>query len=129
MRIKVNTCFDITETGIKRPYKGQPLPSKLGRTVVNTVEEWNIKRRQQNNLETIMQCLSMRGTPEDVTSPTNNNGIWSFSFEIRDPGVYGDNLEFLEQDTSGIPMVSGLTETAEVGAYLSPSNIWFEQDV
>jgi hypothetical protein len=129
VRITVSTYFDITETGVSRPYKGQPLPAKVGKTTVHTAEEWNIKRRQQNNLVTVMQCLSMRGTPEDITSPVLNKGVWSFSFDVNDPLVYGNDLEFLTQDTTGIPMTVGLTETHEVDAYLNENNIWFEADV
>jgi hypothetical protein len=98
VRITVSTYFDITETGVSRPYKGQ-------------------------------QCLSMRGTPEDITSPVLDKGVWSFSFDVNDPLVYGNNLEFLTEDTTGIPMTVGLTETHEVVAYLNENNIWFEADV
>lgn len=129
MRIKVNTYFDITETSINRVYKGQNLPAKINGKLIKTEEDWNIKRRQQNNLETIIQVLSMRGTPVKISLPECKDGIWSFMFEVDNGLVYGTDLELLKQELIGIPMIIGLSEKHKVDQFLNNDNIWFETDV
>ena len=129
MRIKVSTYFDITETGVSRTYKGQTLPVKVRGSTITTKDAWTLKRKQQSNLETVIQCLLMRGTPDNITSPVRDGEIWTFSFEISSIEVYGQNLELLMQDIAGIPMSVNLTETRKIDSYLNESNIWFETDV
>ena len=129
MRIKVSTYFDITETGINRVYKSQHLPTKINGKTVKTEDEWNTKRKQQNNFETVMQVLGMRGTPTEVSKPVHNDGVWSFVFEVDDTIVYGENLELLVAELEGTPMITGLTEKETVDLFLNSNNIWFETDV
>ena len=129
MRIKVNTHFDITETGINRVYKSQHLPTKINGKTVNTGDEWNTKRKQQNNFETVMQVLGMRGTPTEVSKPVHNDGVWSFVFEVDDTLVYGENLELLVVELEGTPMIVGLSEQENLDPFLNSNNIWFEVDV
>lgn len=129
MRIKVNTHFDITETGINRVYRGQSLPARIRGRTVKTVEEWNRLRLQQNNFETVMQVLGMRGTPADVTKPQHKDGVWSFVFDVDNTLVYGEGLELLKQELEGTPMNTGLTEKEGLAQFLTNDNIWFELDV
>jgi hypothetical protein len=129
VRIKVNTYFDITETYVNRPYKGQNLPAKVRNIQINSVDEWNLKRKQQGNLETVQQVLSMRGTLVNVSTVVKNNDIWSFTFDIDDTLVYGENLCLLKEELIGVPMVTGLTEGKMLDQFLTNDNIWFETDV
>ena len=129
MRIKVNTHFDITETGINRVYKSQHLPCKINGKTVKTEEEWNTRRKQQANFETVMQVLAMRGTPTEVSKPLHNNGVWSFTFEVDNTLVYGEDLELLVAELEGTPMTVGLTEKETLDPFLNSNNIWFETDV
>ena len=129
MKIKVSTYFDITETGINRVYRGQNLPAKINGKTINTEEEWNTKRKQQNNFETVMQVLGMRGTPTEVTKPTHKNGVWSFMFEVDSVLVYGDDLKLLTQELVGTPMITGLGESETVEQFLTNDNIWFDMYV
>lgn len=129
MRIKVNTYFDITETGINRVYKGQNLPAKINGKTIKSEEDWNIRRKQQANFETVMQVLGMRGTPVNVTKPAHKDGVWSFMFEVDDVLVYGEKLELLLQELTGTPMITGLSETKDVDQFLNENNIWFDMYV
>jgi hypothetical protein len=129
VRITVSTYFDITETGINRVYRGQSLPAKIRGRTVKTVEEWNRLRLQQNNFETVMQVLGMRGTPVDVTKPQHKDGVWSFVFDVDNTLVYGEELELLKQELEGTPMNTGLDEQEDVDQFLTNDNIWFELDV
>jgi hypothetical protein len=129
VRIKVNTHFDITRTGINRVYKSQHLPCKINGKLVNSEEEWNTQRKQQNNFETVVQVLGMRGTPTEISEPVQHNGVWSFSFEVDNTLVYGENLELLIKEIEGTPMVIGLTEQENLDPFLNSDNIWFETDV
>jgi hypothetical protein len=129
MRIKVSTYFDITETGINRVYKSQHLPTKINGKIIKTEEEWNTQRKQQNNFETVVQVLGMRGTPTDISKPVHNNDVWSFMFEVDNTLVYGKDLELLVTELEGTPMITGLTEQKDLEPFLNSNNIWFETDV
>jgi hypothetical protein len=129
VRIKVSTHFDITETGVTRPYKGQQLPTRVRGQTIDTVDEWDVKRKQQNNLETVIQVLSMRASILDMSVVTHNNDVWSFTFEVEDLLVYGTELELLKQELEGIPMITGLSETKKLDAFLNNKNTWFDVDV
>ena len=129
MRIKVNTYFDITETGINRVYKGQQLPVTVHGTVIDSADKWNLMRKQQNNLETILQVLQMRSTLSSISNVKHKDAVWSFTFNIDDPLVYGIDLTLLKQEMVGVPMSIGLTEQRELDSFLNSNNIWFETDV
>jgi hypothetical protein len=129
MRIRVNTYFDITETGVNRAYKGQRLPTKINGNHIQTADQWNLMRKQQTNFETVIQVLSMRGTPVEISVPVLHNGTWSFCFSIDNVAVYGYNMDLLKQELVGVPMTVGLTEKVELDSYLTNKNIWVETDV
>ena len=129
MRVKVNTLFDITETHINRPYKGQNLPAKIRGMHIKSIDDWNLKRKQQGNLETVQQVLSMRGTLVNVSTVVKDNYVWSFTFDIDDILVYGESLCLLKKELIGVPMITGLTEQEGIDPFLNNDNIWFETDV
>ena len=129
MKIKVNTYFDITETGINRVYKGQQLPVNVHGNVIDNAEKWNLMRKQQSNLETILQVLQMRSTLSNISKVKLDNNAWTFTFDVSDPLVYGSDLQLLKQEMFGVPMTVGLTEKEKLDPFLNNNNIWFDVDV
>lgn len=133
-RIDVVTYFDCTQTGTTS-YR------KIKNSELTTVEEWDFSRNQQRNFETIIQCVSLRANPDDITKPTfitNKDGMkhWTFSFTISHDGAFAtedDETGLLKEAINGVPMIVGLTETYKVG-FLTPylvatgenQNIYFE---
>ena len=86
-------------------------------------------RNQQHNWETVVQIIGLRAQPilleaasmtvigvEDFGSAySGQHKVWSFKFGIEHEGVYSlPNREFgiLEQDFTGVPIITGLSETA-----------------
>lgn len=110
--IEVFTLFDCTPTNV-RSYRKNPNLSE---------ETWHYQRNQQRNVETLMQCLSLRCQPLNITEPTKNNGVWNreiqavwhFCFETDRDLIFAlddDPLGFLKQDCHGVPMLIGLEES------------------
>jgi hypothetical protein len=136
VRIKCTTRFDITETGIRnrvfRP--NMPFRDKTG-CMINTQAEWQHARNQQTNWETVNQVISLRTLPERI-STTKIDPIsvtWSFEFDVVDPGSISRNnnpVGYLIDDCNGVPMITGLGESADNVAFLSSQgsdpNIWFD---
>jgi len=119
MKIMCTTLFDITKTGVSsRPDRGGI-----------TDQNYNILRSKQSNFETILQLISLRCQPEEITNPEMSHKItsvfgekycgeniktWSFTFTIDKQGVFeygGDNLGALKNDCNGVPMIIGLDES------------------
>jgi len=133
-QIKVCTAFDITQTGINRPYKQQSLPTKINGKEINTVDEWNKFRRQQSNWETVIQVLLFRTQPMQMTDTTIENNRWCFTFVNETVDVFlidNDPLGGLKQDLEGTPIIIGLDEHAEILPYIHTSgnnqNIWITE--
>lgn len=116
--IEVFSLIDITKTGIHRNNK--PQSSSL------TIEEWQFKRNQQRNWDTIIQLLGLRFQPMDITNPlkledqrpaaygfgwlygpSNNISIWKFTCRYETD----IDLWVLRNDFNNIPIISGLEET------------------
>lgn len=145
MSFKVNcyTLFDITQTGIvnrNRPESEDDL------------EVWLHKRNTQCNFDTIVQAISLRGQPEDITIPkksmitledNDNFGFlleneetvpcWSFSFTIQHASVFNDGiteLGSLYSDCNGVPMIKTNTAWDKLPSFLDSSdelrNIYFK---
>jgi hypothetical protein len=136
IRIKCTTRFDITETGIRnRAFRSNmPFQDKTGRTIA-TQAEWQHARNQQANWETVNQVISLRTLPERISTPAVDSaaGIWSFEFDVVDPGSisYNSNpVGYLIADCDGVPMITGLGESSNSTAFLSSqdstANIWFD---
>jgi len=133
-QIKVCTSFDITQTGVNRPYKQQALPTKINGNKINTVDEWNKFRRQQSNWETVLQVLLFRTQPMQVTDAVIENKRWCFTFINESVDVFlvdADPLGGLKQDLEGTPIITGLDEQLEVLPYIHTQgrdqNIWITE--
>lgn len=136
VRIKCATRFDITETGIRnRTYRSNiPFTDKTGRPIT-TQAEWQHARNQQCNWETVNQVISLRTLPERISTPVldTDSQTWSFEFDVVDPGSIFFNsspVGYLIADCDGVPMITGLEESANNSAFLScqptDANIWFD---
>jgi len=142
-KVSCYTLFDITQTGV------------VNRTKPGTDEDMNVwlsKRNTQCNFDTILQVVSLRSQPEDISVPTideinlndfenfgflleNDEKIkcWSFSFEIQHPSVFNDGiteLGSLYSDCDGVPMIKTDTVWDKLPSFLDSSdelrNIYFK---
>lgn len=116
-KIRCTTLFDITATGVRHHRRGD-------------ADSHVQARNQQRNWETINQIMGLRTLPENVTSPSCQAARWVFEFDVPDPASLAtadDALGLLQQDSLGVPMITGLTETLDPGPCLQPGqNLWFE---
>jgi hypothetical protein len=125
IKIKVETLFDITATGVTGHFKSS-------RHNFKDLESWNRSRNQQRNWETITQILNLRTQIMSITKPVNHSGKWSFEFEsesnVWDDGT--DSVGVLKTDSSGVPMLRELDNTPDIDTFLIVTgprqNIWFE---
>lgn len=135
MKIKCLTLFDITRTN-----------RNSRRQMLEDTDNGSVKERnQQSNLETLLQVVGLRSQPEEVTSPKitvidgklwgrkGKLNQWSFTFNIAYPSIYikdGDSLGNLKDDCNGVPMITGMDESGDIGNTLNISgpgvNIKFE---
>ena len=142
MKIKCITLFDITKTDvISRRHSHE---NRVG-------AELTKQRSQQSNFETILQIISMRAQPEDITEPeklmlsTKNSEwgndyatkskipSWQFTFTVAQDYVFHNGLSDignLIKDSNGIPMIIGLDEWAKIKNTIDHTdqyrNIYFE---
>lgn len=107
------TLVDITPTGVIRNDTGKDL-----------------ERNQQRNWETVLQCISIRSQPIDISWREDTvkldsyefgemyqgeQRVWSFAFTVEHSGVFGDAqdpVKLLHEDFDEVPIVPYLTETA-----------------
>ena len=116
-RIRVTTYFDCTKTGTTSYRKIKNSDS------FTSVEDWDYSRNQQRSFEAILQCVSLRSTPDDITVPVYTNdedGMkqWTFSFTISHDGAFAtedDETGLLKEEVFGVPMIVGLSETYKEG--------------
>lgn len=146
-KFRCHTLFDITNTGVlnRRP------PSFLDE---NKLIEWNNNKKRQCNFDTVLQIISMRSQPEDITKPefkyikfenfdkfgflleTQDDSeipVWSFDFTVNYRSVFDDGiteLGYLYSDCDSVPMLTGLSEWNKTPSFLDISpelrNIYFE---
>ena len=96
------------------------------------------KRNQQSNFDTIIQLISMRSQPENISYPEKimtsitsewgsayhtrtKKSIWTFDFEIDQDMVFndGENLfGHLYSDCNEVPMIVGLEELNQLDGKL-----------
>lgn len=111
------SLVDITPTGVTRSRPGQEQ-----------------QRDQQRNWETVLQCISLRAQPLEISEPRafdtdslswlefgemyedqlTNRG-WVFTFAVEHVNVFEDNgdpVALLNEAVNQVPIVSGLEETA-----------------
>jgi hypothetical protein len=132
--IQCSTLFDITETGVRNHTANARLPfqDQAGQDV-DTEKAWVRSRNQQRNWETLNQILALRTLPENIASPVCQQlpqGLtWQFEFDIQDLSAVSQGdaaLSLLLQDCEAVPMITGLTENADLEPALHPDvNIWF----
>jgi hypothetical protein len=127
------TLVDITATGVTRSHDVD-----------------DVKRNQQRNWETVLQCMGLRTQPQNITDPQwtdlDMNGfqfgdlyqgaqrVWTWSWTVDQSGVYDTDKKLggLIQDFEQVPIVCGLEETAR---FMLPifyphgaiKNIYFKQ--
>lgn len=129
MKIRCSTLFDITKTGIGR---------RQSATKDASIIE-NKSRNQQINFETILQIISMRCQPENISNPQKNVVekdsrwgseyskdklcVWQFTFTTYHRDVFYDGIDKLGnlyKDSDGVPMITNLDESP---TFLSKINI------
>jgi len=134
MKILCRTLFDCTTTGVTGHMRPSDLPfvDAAGQTVDNALA-WNRSRNQQRNYETLIQLISLRTQPLQVTATQQDHEHWQFWFETENENVYGsaqNMFENLLQDCAGVPMVTNLGEQQSLNAVIETAgprqNIWFE---
>lgn len=109
------TLFNITVTGVLNRAKPE---------IGVDPNEWLLKRNTQCNYDTIIQVISLRSQPENMTIPKKaigkadkfgylyqkkkNYTIWQFEFEIQHHSVFENGitpLGALYNDCDGVPMI------------------------
>jgi hypothetical protein len=130
MKIQCQTLFDITATGVTGHIKPSRMPfwDHAGTKITDT-ESWNRSRNQQRNWETVTQLISLRTQVNELTDPKKNIDRWSFEFAVDNENLFynnGDPLAVLKEDCTGVPMLTGLNESAIDTVFLAVGkNIWF----
>lgn len=133
-RITCRTLFDITRTEVKHSFNQGRLPfTDAAGQMVTDHRSWMLSRNQQRNWETVVQLLSLRTQPHDITGPgfwLAGEIWWAFDFSVDDAGVFASQdrpFAQLEQDCTMVPMLIGLREQVTVTPMLIPGiNIIFE---
>jgi hypothetical protein len=145
-RIACYTLFDITQTNVLNRSK----------PTGDDIDIWKNQRNSQSNFDTILQCLSLRGSPdllkyphkiEFAINPTkfgflveHNKELdhfwyWKFEFGIQQLDVYDNGMNpfgFLVHDCHEIPMLLCDTEYSDsLPNFLDTTpelrNIYFEE--
>ena len=133
MILLCKTLFDITKTNVSNRRKTMDIVSP----------EVIKQRNQQSNYETIIQVISLRALPENISEPKiiktklsewkfsdqSSANCWEFEFEVLQNSVFCDGpneLGKLYQDCDGVPMIVGLDEVKNLSPVLSHNNIHFE---
>jgi hypothetical protein len=130
MKIQCQTLFDITATGTTGHVKPSRMPyvDNAGTKITNT-ESWNRSRNQQRNWETVTQLISLRTQVDNLQEPRWISDRWCFEFEVENENLFNngaDRLAVLKTDCQGVPMLTGLNESINIGTVLAvDKNIWF----
>jgi hypothetical protein len=130
MKIQCQTLFDITATGTTGHIKPSRMPYwDLAGTKIIDIESWNRSRNQQRNWETVTQLISLRTQVDNLQEPRRINDRWCFEFEVENENLFtngADRLAVLKADCQGVPMLTGLNESIDIGTVLvTDKNIWF----
>ena len=137
--------FDITKTNVTSK------KSLLNATTVEALD-WQNKRNTQCNLDTVIQVVSLRAQPENVTDPVKlaldpenfenfgflysteePNSCWAFEFSVNYKSVFSDghdDLGSLYTDCDLVPMIKNDRNYSQMPSFLDTSpelrNIYFE---
>ena len=144
-KIRCYTLFNITKTGITNRRNS----SKLG---PDKDKEWEKLRNTQCNFDTLIQIISLRSQPENITDPVQEivlfedcdlfgfmydkqecQSTWSFEFTVNYHGVYNDGINelgHLYSDCDSVPMIKTEGDWDKLPVFLDTSpelrNIYFE---
>lgn len=143
-RIRCTTLFDITPTGVQQRRQPQGLSDAESAS-------WRRQQSQQANYDTVLQVVNLRSQPEVAENPRKivvdntqelfglqhdseeSSSVWEFTFEVQHAAVfknYDGDLGALFLDCDGVPMITGLDETADLPNFLDTTpelrNIYFE---
>jgi len=135
MKIVCRTLFDCSFTGVTGHFRSSEIPfmDRAGQSVLNQ-HDWNHSRNQQRNWETLLQIISLRTQPADLTVPVEKDGVWEFEFRSESEGVFEihgdpDPLAGLALDCEGVPMMLNLKEQPSLAPTITTNgegqNIWF----
>lgn len=144
MRIRCYSLFDITKTNVTNK-------KKLLDASVEEALDWQNKRSTQCNLDTLIQVISLRAQPENVTEPflnsdaenidkfgflydfTETQHYWHFDFIVNYASVFSDgkdDLGALYNDCEDVPMIKTHKSPHNIPPSLDISpelrNIYFE---
>jgi hypothetical protein len=128
--IQCRTLFDITQTDVRHQFNQSQMPfhDTAGHLITNH-REWMLARNQQRNWETLVQILSLRIQPVDLSRPKRSDDWWQFEFAVENLSglaLEDRQLGLLEKDAAMVPMLIGLTETIKVTPMIIPGiNIVF----
>lgn len=131
MKIAVKTLFDCTASGVTGHYRSSVVPfvDQAGNNI-HDMQSWGRSRNQQRNWETLRQVIGLRCQVDDYSIPQRLHNAWHFEFRVDQSDVFGPDLCDLEQDCRGVPMITGLGETAGIQGQLvvqgPDQNIWFQ---
>ncbi len=128
------TLFDITPTGVMNRQK--PSPDE-------DMEKWLHKRNTQCNFDTVIQAVSLRSQPENITIPKKTQiqfedfgflfeqidkekyNCWNFEFTIQHLSVFDDGISelgALYSDCDRVPMIKCGTEWDKLPLFLDTTN-------
>lgn len=131
IKIRCSTLFDITPTGVDNHNRtvAWPYVTRTGLSITNQGDLLRA-RNQQRNFDTIIQVVSMRTQPLNISDVevledqdpgawgfgiiAQSAKVWTFTFDIESPGIWANNndeLYWLRSDSQGVPMILNLTET------------------
>ncbi len=136
---RVHTLVDITDNGILQ----KPFPFKTpGGEVVHDRQSLSLARNQNNNFNTMLQLLQIRGNitwenpPLRIDKTLGNTGFgrfyegkhnsWHFQFFTEQMEIYGDNGDptgQLKDDFNLVPIINFCKETATF-----PTSTFITQD-
>jgi hypothetical protein len=132
-RYSCYTLFNINKTGVLN--RARP------NNDVIDIQSWYLDRNTQCNLDTILQVISLRAQPENISDPiltaiydykfgtnyTNLEKCWKFEFEIQQDSVFDDgltNLGHLYKDCDNVPMLLIGDEPKMMTNHLDISKEW-----
>lgn len=136
MKIRCNTLFDITNTGVTGHYRPSLIPFvDRAKQDIRNQSDWHRARNQQRNWETLTQLISLR-TQVEISTPVKHDKMWTFDFEIDSDDIFRNNddpLALLKIDCNNVPMLSGLGEdNIATGLLITQGkdiNCWFELNI
>lgn len=135
IKIKVETLFDITATGVTGHFKSARVPftDRAGNKIVDDIS-WHRSRNQQRNFETLTQIISLRTQIDNLTRPQVNDDMWTFEF-TSEVNVFTDGTDpvaILKQDAEGVPMLRELNNDPDIEPVLvidgARQNVWFSSE-